>query len=64
MHRNRDPENGPLDVVEVLVRKVRKKAVGDVGTVKLRYDRPTGRYVELEAEVDSAKGWLPYKDTG
>eukprot|EP00850_Spirogloea_muscicola_P006984 SM000034S12738 [mRNA] locus=s34:435986:444507:- [translate_table: standard] len=38
IHRNRDKERGPLDHVEVLVRKVRNKAAGTIGDAILRYD--------------------------
>eukprot|EP00850_Spirogloea_muscicola_P005179 SM000023S07635 [mRNA] locus=s23:652603:658904:+ [translate_table: standard] len=49
IHRNRDKERGPLDHVEVLVRKVRNKAAGTIGDAILRYDRVNGRYHDLEA---------------
>eukprot|EP00850_Spirogloea_muscicola_P017641 SM000154S01376 [mRNA] locus=s154:49723:55977:+ [translate_table: standard] len=49
IHRNRDKERGPLDHVEVLVRKVRNKAAGTIGDAILRYDRVNGRYYDLEA---------------
>lgn len=39
VHRNRDPETGPLDEVKILVRKVRNKAAGTIGEASLRYDR-------------------------
>ncbi|GAQ90211.1 hypothetical protein KFL_006140010 [Klebsormidium nitens] len=47
VHRNRDPEAGPLDEVKILVRKVRNKAAGTIGEASLRYDRVTGRYEDV-----------------
>lgn len=44
IHRNRDPDAGPLDRVQVLVKKVRNKAAGTIGEAYLTYDRTTGRY--------------------
>ncbi|OVA05130.1 Toprim domain [Macleaya cordata] len=39
VHRNRDPEKGPIDQVEICVRKVRNKVVGQIGDAKLSYSR-------------------------
>ncbi len=47
--RNRDPQVGSLDEVEIILRKVRRKIVGQIGSVTLRYDRVTGRYHDLTA---------------
>ncbi|BBN17233.1 twinkle protein [Marchantia polymorpha subsp. ruderalis] len=47
IHRNRDPDAGPLDQVQVLVRKVRNKAAGTIGEATLRYDRATGEYADV-----------------
>lgn len=44
MHRNRDPSKGPLDQVQIFVRKVRNKAAGMVGDAVLDYDRAIGEY--------------------
>ena len=41
---------------EIHIRKVRFKSVGKVGVVKLRYDRPTGRYSEITAAAGGS-GW-------
>ena len=46
MHR--DWSEGSNDV-EIYVRKVRFKAVGTVGMVRLKYDRATGTYSEAAA---------------
>ncbi|XP_040362794.1 twinkle homolog protein, chloroplastic/mitochondrial isoform X3 [Rosa chinensis] len=47
IHRNRDPEAGALDQVQVCVRKVRNKVAGTIGDAYLSYDRATGRYVDI-----------------
>ncbi|KAJ9691283.1 hypothetical protein PVL29_013454 [Vitis rotundifolia] len=39
IHRNRNPEAGPVDQVQVCVRKVRNKVVGTIGDAFLSYDR-------------------------
>ncbi|KAA3489453.1 twinkle-like protein, chloroplastic/mitochondrial-like isoform X1 [Gossypium australe] len=39
IHRNRDPQAGPVDLVQVCVRKVRNKVVGNIGDAFLSYDR-------------------------
>ncbi|KAL3682193.1 hypothetical protein R1sor_000215 [Riccia sorocarpa] len=44
IHRNRDPDAGPMDQVQVLVKKVRNKAAGTIGEASLRYVRSTGEY--------------------
>ncbi|KAI3954942.1 hypothetical protein MKW92_045028 [Papaver armeniacum] len=44
VHRNRDAERGPVDQVEIYVRKVRNKVVGKIGDAKLSYDRVTGTF--------------------
>ena len=48
VHRNRDPDNDSPDSVEILVRKVRNKAAGTIGTCELSYDRRNGRYVDRD----------------
>lgn len=47
VHRNRDPEAGPLDQVQVCVRKVRNKVAGTIGEAFLSYNRVTGEYKDL-----------------
>ena len=44
VHRNSNADTGPLDQVNILIRKVRNKAAGKIGESILRYDRITGRY--------------------
>ncbi|XP_025813466.1 twinkle homolog protein, chloroplastic/mitochondrial-like isoform X2 [Panicum hallii] len=44
IHRNRDKNAGPLDVVQVCVRKVRNKVIGQIGDAFLTYDRVTGQF--------------------
>lgn len=46
IHRNRDPEAGPVDQVQVCVRKVRNKVAGTIGEAALFYNRVTGEYSE------------------
>ncbi|XP_007023031.2 PREDICTED: twinkle homolog protein, chloroplastic/mitochondrial [Theobroma cacao] len=48
IHRNRDPEAGPVDQVQVCVRKVRNKVVGTIGDAFLSYDRVTGVYTDID----------------
>ncbi|XP_056692781.1 twinkle homolog protein, chloroplastic/mitochondrial isoform X1 [Spinacia oleracea] len=48
IHRNRDPEAGPLDRVQICVRKVRNKVAGTIGDTYLTYNRITGEFVELK----------------
>lgn len=48
IHRNRDPESGPMKQVQVCVRKVRNKVSGTIGEAVLYYDRVTGEYMDLE----------------
>lgn len=47
IHRNRDPDAGPLDQVQVCVRKVRNKVIGTIGDAYLSYDKVTGLYSDL-----------------
>lgn len=47
VHRCRKPEEGELDEVQILLRKVRNKAAGTIGETKLRYDITTGRYGDI-----------------
>ncbi|OMO82630.1 hypothetical protein COLO4_22894 [Corchorus olitorius] len=49
IHRNRDPDAGPIDQVQVCVRKVRNKVVGTIGDAFLSYDRSTGVYMDIDA---------------
>ncbi|XP_002961986.2 twinkle homolog protein, chloroplastic/mitochondrial isoform X2 [Selaginella moellendorffii] len=44
VHRNRDAEKGPLDQVQILVKKVRNKIAGQIGEAVLKYDRVTGLF--------------------
>ncbi|CAH2034567.1 unnamed protein product [Thlaspi arvense] len=44
IHRNRDENAGPLDLVQICVRKVRNKVAGQIGDAHLCYDRATGLY--------------------
>ncbi|KHG10114.1 DNA primase/helicase [Gossypium arboreum] len=48
IHRNRDPDAGPVDLVQVCVRKVRNKVVGNIGDAFLSYDRVTGVYNDID----------------
>ncbi|KAK9058028.1 hypothetical protein SSX86_022868 [Deinandra increscens subsp. villosa] len=48
IHRNRDPEAGPLDQVQVCVRKVRNKVSGTIGDAFLQYNRITGEYMDIK----------------
>ncbi|PKA52258.1 Twinkle like protein, chloroplastic/mitochondrial [Apostasia shenzhenica] len=47
IHRNRDVNEGPLDRVQVFVRKVRNKVIGRIGDAFLQYDRVTGRFNDI-----------------
>ncbi|KAG0476367.1 hypothetical protein HPP92_013208 [Vanilla planifolia] len=46
IHRNRDKSEGPLDGVQVYVRKVRNKVIGRIGDAHLIYDRVSGRFLD------------------
>ncbi|KAG9439548.1 hypothetical protein H6P81_019713 [Aristolochia fimbriata] len=48
VHRNRDPDSGPLDEVKICVRKVRNKVIGNIGDAVLSYSRATGEFKDLE----------------
>ncbi|KAA8514790.1 hypothetical protein F0562_017969 [Nyssa sinensis] len=48
IHRNRDPESGPIDGVQVCVRKVRNKVVGTIGDAFLSYNRVTGQFMDID----------------
>ncbi|XP_059667779.1 twinkle homolog protein, chloroplastic/mitochondrial [Cornus florida] len=56
IHRNRDPEAGPIDLVQVCVRKVRNKVVGTIGNAFLSYNRVTGKYKDSEDELTGKFG--------
>ncbi|KAI9198728.1 hypothetical protein LWI28_021268 [Acer negundo] len=47
VHRNRDPEAGPMDRVQVCVRKVRNKVAGTIGDAFLSYNRVTGEFMDI-----------------
>lgn len=48
VHRNRDPNVGPVDGVQICVRKVRNKVIGNVGETFLSYDRVTGEFLDRD----------------
>lgn len=48
IHRNRDPDSGPLDQVQVCVRKVRNKVAGTIGDAFLSYNRVTGEFMDID----------------
>ncbi|XP_042020452.1 twinkle homolog protein, chloroplastic/mitochondrial-like isoform X1 [Salvia splendens] len=48
IHRNRDPDAGPMDLVQVCVRKVRNKVIGTIGDAYLSYNRVTGEYSDID----------------
>ncbi|KAJ8544657.1 hypothetical protein K7X08_017240 [Anisodus acutangulus] len=54
IHRNRDPSAGPVDQVQVCVRKVRNKVSGTIGDAFLSYDRVTGEFMDIDDH--SSKG--------
>lgn len=51
IHRNRDPDAGPVDVVQVCMKKVRNKVIGQIGDAFLTYDRVSGEYKEADKEI-------------
>ncbi|XP_077221011.1 twinkle homolog protein, chloroplastic/mitochondrial-like [Tasmannia lanceolata] len=51
VHRNRDANVGPLDRVQICVRKVRNKVAGKIGEALLSYNRATGEFDDF---VDKA----------
>lgn len=54
IHRNRDPDAGPMDQVQVCVRKVRNKVAGTVGEAILLYNRVTGEYTPGDNNIRPA----------
>ncbi|CAN1328112.1 Twinkle homolog protein, chloroplastic/mitochondrial [Linum perenne] len=48
VHRNRNPDAGEIDQVQICVRKVRNKVVGTIGEGYLTYNRVTGEYLDME----------------
>ncbi|CAN1226461.1 Twinkle homolog protein, chloroplastic/mitochondrial [Linum grandiflorum] len=50
VHRNRNPDAGEVDQVQICVRKVRNKVVGTIGEGYLSYNRVTGEYVDIEQD--------------
>ncbi|KAI4371845.1 hypothetical protein MLD38_010146 [Melastoma candidum] len=50
IHRNRNPEAGPVDQVQVCVRKVRNKVAGIIGNSFLSYNRVTGEFMDITEE--------------
>ncbi|XP_008807186.2 twinkle homolog protein, chloroplastic/mitochondrial-like isoform X2 [Phoenix dactylifera] len=48
IHRNRDKKAGPLDRVQVCVRKVRNKVIGNIGEAFLSYNRITGEFLDID----------------
>ncbi|XP_054795249.1 twinkle homolog protein, chloroplastic/mitochondrial-like isoform X1 [Prosopis cineraria] len=48
IHRNRDPEAGPMDQVQVCVRKVRNKVAGTIGDATLLYNGVTGEFTSVD----------------
>ncbi|XP_038894379.1 twinkle homolog protein, chloroplastic/mitochondrial [Benincasa hispida] len=51
IHRNRDPDFGPIDLLQVSVRKVRNKVAGTIGEAYLAYNRITGEFVDTDKSV-------------
>ncbi|KAF8687316.1 hypothetical protein HU200_042999 [Digitaria exilis] len=54
IHRNRDQNAGPLDVVQVCVRKVRNKVIGQIGDAFLTYNRVTGKFKDADKPTIAA----------
>nr|XP_043610315.1 twinkle homolog protein, chloroplastic/mitochondrial [Erigeron canadensis] len=48
VHRNRDPDEGAMDQVQICVRKVRNKVSGTIGDAYLSYNRITGEYMDIK----------------
>ncbi|XP_077253340.1 twinkle homolog protein, chloroplastic/mitochondrial-like isoform X2 [Tasmannia lanceolata] len=48
IHRNRDADAGPLDQVQICVRKVRNKVIGNIGDALLSYSRITGEFMDID----------------
>lgn len=51
IHRNRDPDSGPIDLLQVCVRKVRNKVAGTIGEAYLAYNRVTGEFLDTDKSV-------------
>ncbi|THU48498.1 hypothetical protein C4D60_Mb09t26880 [Musa balbisiana] len=50
IHRNRNANAGPLDRVQVCVRKVRNKVAGRIGDAFLSYNQTTGKFADWHDE--------------
>lgn len=62
IHRNRNPNAGPIDQVQVLVRKVRNKVVGTIGDAFLSYNRVTGEFMNVDKSTGSDnQGFKPLR---
>ncbi|PIA64429.1 hypothetical protein AQUCO_00100126v1 [Aquilegia coerulea] len=48
VHCNRNPEAGPVDQVQICVRKVRNNVAGSIGDALLSYNRITGEFHDLD----------------
>ncbi|KAL6502164.1 hypothetical protein OROHE_024757 [Orobanche hederae] len=55
IHRNRDPDAGPIDIVQVCLRKVRNKVIGTIGDAYLSYNRVTGEYMDIDMSSQNDK---------
>nr|CAB3468714.1 unnamed protein product [Digitaria exilis] len=53
-NQNRDQNAGPLDVVQVCVRKVRNKVIGQIGDAFLTYNRVTGKFKDADKPTIAA----------
>jgi twinkle protein len=58
---HRDPDKDPT-LAQILVRKVRFKSVGKIGSVRLRWDRANGRYAEVSFHGVAAGSARAYSD--
>ncbi|KAK6150165.1 hypothetical protein DH2020_017690 [Rehmannia glutinosa] len=57
IHRNRDPEAGPIDIVQVCVRKVRNKVIGTIGDAYLSYNSLSKIDMHDEYDADHFVIW-------
>lgn len=55
IHRNRDPQAGPIDRVQVCVRKVRNKVAGTIGDAFLSYNRVTGQFMDIGEPLERGR---------
>lgn len=50
VHRDKDKNRNPFNIVSINVQKVRRKTSGQLGSYLIKFDYPTGTYEEIDRE--------------